>query len=50
MSDEIKMIPIERIHILNPRHRDQKKFAQIIQSIKNLGTENADSSQHPVRA
>jgi len=37
MSDEIKMIPIERIHILNPRYRDQKKFEQIVQSIKNLG-------------
>ncbi len=37
MSDEIKMIPIERIHILNPRYRDQKKFGQIIQSIKNVG-------------
>jgi ParB family transcriptional regulator, chromosome partitioning protein len=37
MSDEIKMIPIERIHILNPRHRDQKKFVLIVQSIKNVG-------------
>src|SRR5438094_5147151 len=31
------MVPIERIRILNPRHRDQKKFALIVQSIKNLG-------------
>ena len=37
MNDEIKMIPIERIRILNPRQRDQKKFAIIVQSIKNLG-------------
>ena len=37
MSDEVKMIPIERIRVLNPRHRDPKKFELIVQSIKNLG-------------
>ncbi|MCI0748840.1 MAG: ParB N-terminal domain-containing protein [Verrucomicrobia subdivision 3 bacterium] len=37
MKDEVKMIPIERIRILNPRHRDRKKFEVIVQSIKNLG-------------
>ena len=37
MNDEVKMIPIERIRILNPRQRDQKKFEIIVQSIKNLG-------------
>jgi len=37
MNDEIKMIPIERIRVLNPRHRDQKKFEVIVQSIKNVG-------------
>jgi ParB family chromosome partitioning protein len=37
MSDEVKMISIERIRILNPRQRDQKKFELIVQSIKNLG-------------
>ena len=37
MNDEVQMIPIERIRILNPRHRDRKRFAVIIQSIKNLG-------------
>jgi len=37
MNDEIKMIPIERIRIINPRHRDRKKFEAIVQSIKNLG-------------
>lgn len=37
MNDEVQMIPIERIRILNPRHRDAKRFAVIIQSIKNLG-------------
>ena len=37
MKDEVKIIPIDRIRILNPRHRDRKKFEVIIQSIKNLG-------------
>ena len=37
MSDEVKMIPVERIRVLNPRHRDQKKFEIIVQSIKNVG-------------
>lgn len=37
MNDEIKMIPIDRIRILNPRHRDKRKFEIIVQSIKNLG-------------
>jgi ParB family chromosome partitioning protein len=37
MNDEVKMIPIERIRILNPRHRCQKKFEIIVQSIKNVG-------------
>lgn len=37
MNDEVQMIPIERIRILNPRHRDRKKFEVIVQSIKNLG-------------
>jgi ParB family chromosome partitioning protein len=31
------MIPIERIRILNPRHRDKTKFELIVQSIRNLG-------------
>jgi ParB family transcriptional regulator, chromosome partitioning protein len=37
MKDEILMIPIDQIRILNPRHRDKKKFEQIVESIKNLG-------------
>jgi ParB family chromosome partitioning protein len=31
------MIPIAEIHVLNPRHRDKKKFELIVQSIRNLG-------------
>jgi len=37
MKDEILMIPIDQIRILNPRHRDKKKFEQIVESIKHLG-------------
>ena len=37
MKDEVIMIPIERIRILNPRHRDKTKFELIVQSIRNLG-------------
>ena len=37
MNEEVKMIPLGEIYIVNPRHRDQKKFEVIIQSIKNVG-------------
>jgi ParB family chromosome partitioning protein len=37
MNEEVKMIPIEQIQILNPRHRDKKKFELIVQSIRKLG-------------
>lgn len=37
MSDEVKMISLDQIRILNPRHRDPKKFVLIVQSIKNQG-------------
>ena len=37
MNEEVILIPIDRIRILNPRHRDKKKFEQIVQSIRNLG-------------
>ena len=37
MNDEVKMIPLDQIRILNPRHRDRKKFEVIVQSIKNKG-------------
>ena len=37
MSDEVQMISVERIRIVNPRYRDQKKFEVIIQSIQNVG-------------
>jgi ParB family chromosome partitioning protein len=37
MTKDVQLIPIERIRILNPRHRDQRKFEVIVQSVKNLG-------------
>ena len=37
MNEEVQMIPIGEIYIVNPRHRDRKKFEVIIQSIKNVG-------------
>ena len=37
MNDEVQMIPINRIRILNPRHRDRKRFELIVQSIRALG-------------
>jgi ParB family chromosome partitioning protein len=37
MTEEVQMIPIERIRILNPRVRERKKFEAILQSIRNLG-------------
>lgn len=37
MNNEVVMISIAEIHVLNPRHRDKKKFELIVQSIRNLG-------------
>lgn len=37
MKDEIQMIAIDRIRVLNPRVRDKKKFAVIVESIRNVG-------------
>lgn len=36
-SDPIKLIPIAQILVTNPRCRDQKKFAQIVDSISKVG-------------
>lgn len=37
MKEEIVNIPIDKIRIINPRHRDRRKFELIVQSIRNLG-------------
>ncbi len=34
---KIVMLPIGRIHILNPRARDKKRFDQIVENIKAIG-------------
>jgi ParB family chromosome partitioning protein len=34
---EIKMIPVERIDVLNPRERNQKIFDEIVENIKVVG-------------
>ena len=33
----VRMIPVDRIRVVNPRVRDQKKFAKIVESIARLG-------------
>ena len=33
----IKMVPIEKIKVLNPRVRNKQKFQQIVSNIYNLG-------------
>ena len=33
----IQLIPIDQIRIINPRHRDRRKFEPILQSIRNQG-------------
>jgi len=37
MSDEVEMIPIEQIRIINPRHREKKKFELVVDSIRRVG-------------
>lgn len=37
MSSEILEVPLEQIHVLNPRKRDAKKFANVLESIRTLG-------------
>jgi ParB family transcriptional regulator, chromosome partitioning protein len=37
MEEEVQLIPVDKIHVLNPRNRDPKKFAQLVASIAHLG-------------
>ena len=48
MNDEVKMIPIERIRILNPRHRDQSQHASIA-ARPFLGFASKESRAHRLR-
>lgn len=36
-ESRVRMIPVDRIRVVNPRVRDQKKFAKIVESIARLG-------------
>src|SRR5262245_34320119 len=36
-ASTIQMIPVKQIHVLNPRDRGKKKFAQIVANIAKLG-------------
>lgn len=35
--DAIQMIPVDKIHVVNPRSRESKRYQSIVQSITNLG-------------
>jgi ParB family chromosome partitioning protein len=37
MKSEVISIPISRIRVINPRHRDKRKFGLIVESIRQLG-------------
>ena len=37
MNDGVTIVPIDRVRILDPRHREKKRFELIVQSIRNLG-------------
>lgn len=37
MSREIELIQISRIRVVNPRVRDKRKFAKVVESIRNVG-------------
>lgn len=37
MSHKIELIPISRIRVVNPRVRDKRKFAKVVESIRNVG-------------
>jgi hypothetical protein len=40
----VSMIPIEHIEILNPRDRNEKVFAEIVESIRTVGLKNPSLS------
>ena len=37
MPEGIQMIPVDRIRVMNPRVRNQKKFKQIVENISRIG-------------
>jgi len=36
-GQEVQMIPVDKIHVQNPRNRNRKKFDQIVASIAHIG-------------
>jgi ParB family chromosome partitioning protein len=36
-KEDIHLVPVEKIHVINPRSRDLKKFGVIVESIRVLG-------------
>ena len=36
-ESQVRMIPVDRIRVVNPRARDKKKFEKIVESISRLG-------------
>ncbi len=36
-EETVQLIPVDKIHVLNPRKRDPKRFAQLVASIAHLG-------------
>lgn len=37
MKEKIEFVPLDKIRVLNPRSRERKKFAQVIESIRLVG-------------
>lgn len=37
MKNEIIHIPVTQIRVINPRHRDKRKFGNVVESIRQLG-------------
>ncbi len=37
MKEKIEFVPLDKIRVLNPRSRERKKFAQIVENIRLVG-------------
>ncbi len=37
MNEQIELVPIASIRVVNPRARDKRKFAKVVESIRNVG-------------
>ena len=43
----VRMIPVAQIRVVNPRVRDKKKFAEIVESIANVGLKKPITVKNP---